>query len=364
MDRVGKEMEISSAPQNFFLYMVFKKINRKRHVFTTERAFEDRAMDSIPCCSRNLVDQRLLVPRNTTTYKAPPTPVIAPIWTTPRRRQRKTLWMGLIFLAFLFGISLRFILSTRLLADKEKGNTGETFLDPPVQGKTAPVRQENEGIKKNLEKTMAASLPQTPELDIPPDNTENIHANIRVGMCYIVQPNAYKEGSDDATKEGFPFKSLGALVVKTSKTFEPEALVCLMGCCRIYQRSPNVILQTDNSPGNCWAMDGSQGFLIIKLSQPSCPSFLLLDHLKKELAPTKEITSAPQNFSVYGFRNDFEMEEGTFLGSFIYNINDQPTQMFKLEGSCLEGWQYLKLVIASNWNNPNYTCIYEVGVYN
>ncbi|XP_062816411.1 uncharacterized protein LOC103282522 [Anolis carolinensis] len=138
------------------------------------------------------------------------------------------------------------------------------------------MRQENKGVQQNQEKEMATSLSQMPELDVSPEYTEDINENITVGMCYIVQLKAYKEASNDATKEDFSFKSLGALVVKTSKTFEPEALVCLMGCCWIYQRSPNVILQ----------------------------------------------------------------------------------------GSCLEGWQYLKLVIASNWNNPNYTCIYEVGVYN
>ncbi|XP_062817829.1 uncharacterized protein LOC134293629 isoform X1 [Anolis carolinensis] len=194
---------------------VFKKIHRKSHVSPGERVFEsDFGMnDSIPCCT--------------------------PTWTAPRRRQRKTLWMGLIFLAFLFGISLKFILSARLFAEKEKGNTVKTFLDLPVQEETAPVRQENEGVKKNLEQEMAVSLPQTPELDIPPDNTaEDINEN-----CYIVQPNAYKEWSDDATKEDFPFKSLGAFVAKISKTLEPEALVCLMGFCWIYQRSPNVILQ-------------------------------------------------------------------------------------------------------------------------
>nr|XP_008116987.1 PREDICTED: SUN domain-containing protein 3-like [Anolis carolinensis] len=85
----------------------------------------------------------------------------------------------------------------------------------------------------------------------------------------------------------------------------------------IYQRSPNVILQTDNSPGDSWAMDGSRDFLIIKLFQPSCPAFLLMDHRRKEMAPT----TAPQNLSVYGFKKDIEIEEGTFLGSFLYNIS-------------------------------------------
>ncbi|XP_062818925.1 uncharacterized protein LOC103280169 [Anolis carolinensis] len=196
---------------------VFKKINRKRHAFTTERAFEDRAMDSIPCCT--------------------------PTWTAPRRRQRKTLWVGLIFLAFLFGISLRFILSARLFAEKEKGNTVKTFLDPPVQEKTAPVRQENEGVKKNLEKAMVAFLPRRPELDSPPDNTENIHANIRAGMSDIFQS---KEANND-----FPLKTYNE---------------CKLWIGFNRRRSRIMLLRTDKRPQGFESLDASQGSAVMKVT--------------------------------------------------------------------------------------------------
>ncbi|XP_070593754.1 SUN domain-containing protein 3-like [Erythrolamprus reginae] len=110
-------------------------------------------------------------------------------------------------------------------------------------------------------------------------------------------------------------------------------------------------------------MKGSQGYVVIKLSQPVHPTSVALDHISKTVSHTEEITSAPQNFSVYGFKNDFEKEEGQFLGSFVYRVDRFPLQTFKLEGEPLDKYKYMLLKILSNWQHPNYTCIYGFRVY-
>ncbi|XP_061463496.1 SUN domain-containing protein 3-like [Rhineura floridana] len=169
--------------------------------------------------------------------------------------------------------------------------------------------------------------------------------------------------SNQIQKEDFALKSAGASIVKFSKSYDTGARVCMLGFCWDYSRSPDVILERDNAPGNCWAMHGSQGFVVIKLSQAICPVAVTLDHISKTISHTEEITSAPKNFSVYGFKDDFEKEEGSFLGSFVYRIDGFPMQTFKLEGTHSDKVKYLLLKILSNWDHPNYTCIYGFHVY-
>lgn len=57
--------------------------------------------------------------------------------------------------------------------------------------------------------------------------------------------------------------------------------------------------QRDDSPGNCWALHGSQGYVVVKLSKVICPAVVALDHISKTDSLTEEITSAPKNFAIY-----------------------------------------------------------------
>ncbi|XP_019409068.1 PREDICTED: SUN domain-containing protein 2-like [Crocodylus porosus] len=154
----------------------------------------------------------------------------------------------------------------------------------------------------------------------------------------------------------------GACIVKHSESYRTGAFICLFTLCWEYVRSPDVILQRDNSPGNCWALCGSQGYVVIKLSKVICPAAVALDHISKTDSLTEEIPSAPKNFAIYGMKEDFE-EERTFLGEFVYDKDGSPNQMFKLEVANLEHFGYLQLRVLSNWGHPNYTCIYGFRVH-
>jgi len=64
--------------------------------------------------------------------------------------------------------------------------------------------------------------------------------------------------------------------------------------------SPSLLLQQpDVYPGNCWAFKGSQGYLVIRLSLRILPTSFCVEHIPKALSPTGNITSAPQNFTVF-----------------------------------------------------------------
>ncbi|KAM6230713.1 sperm-associated antigen 4 protein-like [Porphyrio hochstetteri] len=72
-------------------------------------------------------------------------------------------------------------------------------------------------------------------------------------------------------------------------------------------------------------------------------------------------SSAPRDFTVSGL--DEKGKGRTLLGTFTYVMQKEPTQTFLLENGIRRAFQFLKLVIQSNWGKPGYTCIYRVQVY-
>lgn len=57
--------------------------------------------------------------------------------------------------------------------------------------------------------------------------------------------------------------------------------------------------QPNVHPGNCWAFQGSTGFLVIRLSMSILPTAFSLEHIPKALAPSGTLRSAPRDFRVY-----------------------------------------------------------------
>ncbi|XP_048342478.1 SUN domain-containing protein 3-like isoform X2 [Sphaerodactylus townsendi] len=158
-------------------------------------------------------------------------------------------------------------------------------------------------------------------------------------------------------EENFALKSSGASVVRCSKPFFSGAKLCMCGFCWNYSRSPDIILKLRNTPGNCWAMAGHQGYVVIKLSETISPTAVRIDHISKKASVFRETSSALRNFSIY------EAEEGTLLGSFIFKTNTFSVQMFQLKRAKEDRFLYLMLMISSNYGHPKYTCVYGVRIY-
>ncbi|KAK2511281.1 hypothetical protein Q9966_016672 [Columba livia] len=97
-----------------------------------------------------------------------------------------------------------------------------------------------------------------------------------------------------------------------------------------YMRSPELILEPDNHPGNCWPFPGSQGHVFIKLSMPVIPRAVTMAHVSGTAFHGESISGAPKDFAVYGFKEEHE-EQGTFLGQFTFLAALNPSQTFQLK---------------------------------
>ncbi|KAK2524991.1 hypothetical protein Q9233_009038, partial [Columba guinea] len=132
----------------------------------------------------------------------------------------------------------------------------------------------------------------------------------------------------------YALKSAGAAIIlsKTSPSLRTAKAKVFLYSLPVmdYMRSPELILEPDNHPGNCWPFPGSQGHVFIKLSMPVVPRAITMAHVSGTAFHGESISGAPKDFAVYGFKEEHE-EQGTFLGQFTFLAALNPSQTFQLK---------------------------------
>ncbi|XP_076856150.1 SUN domain-containing protein 1 isoform X3 [Brachyhypopomus gauderio] len=202
----------------------------------------------------------------------------------------------------------------------------------------------------------------------------------------LMVQNALKLYSQDRTGlADYALESAGGSVLSTrcSETYKTKtALMSLFGLPLWYfSQSPRAVIQPDVHPGNCWAFQGSQGYLVIRLSMKIVPTAFSMEHVPKALSPTGNISSAPRNFTVYGL-GDEDQAQGQVLGHYVYQEDGDALQTYPVKvrarhragaadsHSCrvnqennTDAFQIIELRVLSNWGHPEYTCLYRFRVH-
>ncbi|XP_064870388.1 SUN domain-containing protein 2-like [Oncorhynchus nerka] len=125
--------------------------------------------------------------------------------------------------------------------------------------------------------------------------------------------------------------------------------------------SPRTVIQGQLvQPGKCWPFRGAQGSMTVALSHPVHVTHVTMEHISTAVSPTGHIDSAPKDFTVYGMTTN--SEEGTLLGTFMFNQAGDPIQTFKLPNPN-SVYRYVELRILSNWGHQDYTCVYRFRVH-
>eukprot|EP00063_Salmo_salar_P059863 XP_014034698.1 PREDICTED: SUN domain-containing protein 1-like isoform X10 [Salmo salar] len=183
----------------------------------------------------------------------------------------------------------------------------------------------------------------------------------------LIVKNALTLYSQDRTGlVDYALESGGGSILSTrcSETYETKtALMSLFGLPLWYfSQSPRVAIQPDVHPGNCWAFQGSHGYLVIRLSMRIVPSAFSLEHIPKALSPTGTISSAPRQFTVYGLDDEYQ-EEGKLLGSYTYQDDEDALQTYPVTEENDKAYQIIEVRVLSNWGHPEYTCLYRIRVH-
>ncbi|NXW36494.1 SUN5 protein, partial [Phaetusa simplex] len=121
--------------------------------------------------------------------------------------------------------------------------------------------------------------------------------------------------------------------------------------------------QPDVSPGNCSPFPGHRGQVVIRLPARVHLTAVTVQHISKEEdSSSGTIASAPRTIAVFGV--DAGREEETPLVTFLYDVTKEVIQRFPLKmPRSKAAFSYIKLVVKSNWGNPEYTCISRVQVH-
>ncbi|XP_004868007.1 SUN domain-containing protein 5 isoform X2 [Heterocephalus glaber] len=169
---------------------------------------------------------------------------------------------------------------------------------------------------------------------------------------------------DYIEKPDFALKSIGATIdfEHTSATYNHDKARSYWNWIRLwnYAQPPDVILEPNMTPGNCWAFVGDRGQVTIRLAQKVYLSNLTLQHIPKTISLSGSLDTAPKDFIIYGMESS--PGEEVFLGAFQFQP-ENTIQMFPLQNHQPRAFGAVKVKISSNWGNPRFTCLYRVRVH-
>uniref|UniRef100_A0A803TN69 SUN domain-containing protein n=1 Tax=Anolis carolinensis TaxID=28377 RepID=A0A803TN69_ANOCA len=175
-----------------------------------------------------------------------------------------------------------------------------------------------------------------------------------------------KMDEDYVQMPDYALKSAGASIVlsRTTRSYRHDRAKYFWMSFVIFPfvKSPDVILEPNCYPGNCWPFPGNKGEIVVRLAREIIPKAVTIEHISKKVSPTGEISSAPKDFVIYGLKEE-EEKEGNFLGHFVYDIEGDIIQTFQLKNELPNFMGYIKLNVLNNWGHPNYTCIYRFRVH-
>jgi hypothetical protein len=138
---------------------------------------------------------------------------------------------------------------------------------------------------------------------------------------------------------------------------------------RFYGHGPEAALSpsrntNDNAPlGQCWAVL-APATLTVELAMPIYVSHIVVEHPTQEV--TNRIRTAPQEFSVYGYKHADDKDASTpmeLASKLVYQIGGPTRQVFAVQPSVPPSLvRSVQMVIHSNWGDA-YTCLYRVRVF-
>ncbi|KAK2514719.1 hypothetical protein Q9233_014875 [Columba guinea] len=199
----------------------------------------------------------------------------------------------------------------------------------------------------SAEPELCAVPPEPPAASCP--LSEDSEKSIPLAVHEIVNQALEKLEEMQVPMPDYALKSAGAAVIqsRTSPSLRTAKAKVFWYSLPVmdYMRSPELILETDNHPGNCWPFPGSQGHMFIKLSMPVILRAVTMAHVSGTAFHGESISGAPKDFAVYGSKEEHEEQE-TFLGQFTFLATRNPSQTFQLKGA-VYGMLYLGYCIRN-----------------
>jgi hypothetical protein len=269
----------------------------------------------------------------------------------------------------------------RNIENQPKLNAYETILKEEVQKVSAELRDLiNQKVQEhisNLQLSMENNLISEKSISNGFDIQNNKELTTLISR--IVEEALEVYSADKIKKVDYALRSIGSEIVDHSPSYNwmkynwksfPHGFDKFL----FHKNNPpETILDPNVSLGNCWAFQGQDGFVIIKVPYKIVPESFSIEHVP--LSVTPDISSAPKNISVFGYLNNKHAPE--LIASYVYDINKSMLQSFPVNSTAInvtvtnneggetmtKSYQYFVLKVYSNYGNKDYTCIYRFRIH-
>ncbi|XP_025788096.1 sperm-associated antigen 4 protein isoform X2 [Puma concolor] len=238
---------------------------------------------------------------------------------------------------------------------------GLLYLVPPLENEPKEMLTLSEYHER-----VRSQGQQLQQLQAQLDKLHKEVSSVRAANSERVAKLVFQRLNEDfVRKPDYALSSVGASIdlEKTSHDYEDANTAYFWNRFSFwnYARPPTVILEPDVFPGNCWAFEGDQGQVVIRLPGRVQLSDITLQHPPPSVAHTEGANSAPRDFAVYGLQVDDETE--VFLGKFTFDVEKSEIQTFHLQNDPPTAFPKVKIQILSNWGHPRFTCLYRVRAH-
>ncbi|KAL5224735.1 hypothetical protein ABZP36_011374 [Zizania latifolia] len=253
---------------------------------------------------------------------------------------------------------------------EDKGNNLETKMKT-LEGKTdkldkslAELRDMDFFSKKEFDEIMS-QLKKKKGLD--GTGSDISLDDIRLFAKEIVEMEIERHAADGLGMVDYALASGGGKVVKHSEPFR-KVKSFFTGHSSLRESAQKMLEPSFGQPGECFALEGSSGYVEIKLRTEIIPEAVTLEHVDKSVAYDR--SSAPKNFQVSGWYQGTEDDSNkesrvvTTLGEFIYDLEKSNAQTFQLERTAdSRVINMVRLGFSSNHGKSELTCIYRLRVH-
>ncbi|XP_071724636.1 SUN domain-containing protein 1 [Rutidosis leptorrhynchoides] len=185
----------------------------------------------------------------------------------------------------------------------------------------------------------------------------------------VVMKEIEKHAADGLGRVDYALARGGAEVVKHSEPFNLGGSWLLSKVKGGVRNDPAIMLTPSfGEPGQCFALQGSNGFVQIRLRTAIVPEAITLEHVSKSVAYDR--TSAPKLCRISGWMQENDRdnvgadEKRILLTEFSYDLEKSNAQTFNVFDSVSSGMvNMVRLDILSNHGASSHTCIYRLRVH-
>ncbi|KMZ63387.1 SAD1/UNC-84 domain protein 1 [Zostera marina] len=182
-----------------------------------------------------------------------------------------------------------------------------------------------------------------------------------------------KHAADGLGRVDYALAAGGGRVTKHSEPFVSQKINTWLpkgkGRNSIHSNAQKMLEPSFGQPGQCFALQGSNGFIEIRLRSAIIPEAVTLEHVAKSVAYDR--SSAPKDCRVYGRFEGSEFDPSSsdeenmvLLKEIRYDLESNNAQTFSIDlPISLEVVNIVRLEFSSNHGSPSHTCIYRFRVH-